>query len=39
MYGAIFWRIVQLGMAATLAAAGFLLNATGFDVDRSWPCC
>ena len=39
MYGAIFGRVVQLGMAAVLAAAGFLLNATGFDVDRSSPCC
>ena len=31
-YGAIFWWVVKLGMAAALAAGGFLLNATGFDV-------
>ena len=39
MYGAIFWWVVKLRMAAALAAGGFLLNATGFDVDRSSPCC
>ena len=33
MYGAIFWWVVKLGMAAALGAGGFLLNATGFDVD------
>ena len=33
MYGAIFWWVVKLGMAAALAAGGFLLNATGFDVS------
>ena len=33
MYGAIFWWVVKLGMAAALATGGFLLNATGFDVD------
>ena len=32
MYGSIFWWVVKLGMAAALAASGFLLNATGFDV-------
>lgn len=32
MFGAIFWWVVKLGMAAALAAGGFLLNATGFDV-------
>lgn len=32
MYGAIFWWVVKLGMAAALAGGGFLLNATGFDV-------
>ena len=32
MYGAVFWWVVKLGMAAALAAGGFLLNATGFDV-------
>jgi GPH family glycoside/pentoside/hexuronide:cation symporter len=31
MYGSIFWWVVKLGMAAALAAGGFLLNATGFD--------
>ncbi|MGB5587463.1 MAG: MFS transporter, partial [Gammaproteobacteria bacterium] len=30
--GSIFWWVVKLGMAAALAAGGFLLNATGFDV-------
>ncbi|TVS11504.1 MAG: MFS transporter [Wenzhouxiangella sp.] len=33
MYGSIFWWVVKLGMAAAIAAGGFLLNATGFDVD------
>jgi glycoside/pentoside/hexuronide:cation symporter, GPH family len=32
MYGSIFWWVVKLGMAAALAASGFLLNATNFDV-------
>ena len=32
MYGSIFWWVVKLGMAAALAAGGFLLNFTGFDV-------
>ena len=32
MYGSIFWWVVKLGMAAALAAGGFMLNATGFDV-------
>ncbi|MBL0277557.1 MAG: MFS transporter [Anaeromyxobacter sp.] len=32
MYGAVFWWVVKLGMAAALAGGGFLLNATGFDV-------
>ncbi len=32
MYGSIYWWVVNLGMAAALAASGFLLNATGFDV-------
>ena len=35
MYGAIFWWVVKLGMAAAIAAGGFLLNATGFDVARA----
>ncbi len=33
MFGSIFWWVVKLGMAAALAGGGFLLNATGFDVD------
>ena len=33
MYGSIYWWVVKLGMAAALAAGGFLLNFTGFDVD------
>ncbi|NGX15318.1 MFS transporter [Wenzhouxiangella sp. XN24] len=33
MYGSIFWWMVKLGMAAALAGGGFLLNATGFDVE------
>ncbi len=32
MFGSIFWWVVKVGMAAALAAGGFLLNATGFDV-------
>lgn len=32
MFGSIFWWVVKLGMAAAIAAGGFLLNATGFDV-------
>ena len=32
MYGSIFWWVVKLGQAAAIAAGGFLLNATGFDV-------
>jgi GPH family glycoside/pentoside/hexuronide:cation symporter len=33
MFGAVFWWVVKLGMAAALAGGGFLLNATGFQVD------
>ena len=33
MYGSIFWWVVKLGMAAALAGGGYLLEATGFDVD------
>jgi len=33
MYGSIFWWMVKLGMAAALAGGGFLLNATGFEVE------
>ena len=32
MFGSIYWWVVKLGMAATLAIGGVLLNATGFDV-------
>jgi GPH family glycoside/pentoside/hexuronide:cation symporter len=32
MFGSIYWWVVKLGMAAAIAAGGFLLNATGFDV-------
>jgi GPH family glycoside/pentoside/hexuronide:cation symporter len=33
MFGSIFWWTVKLGLAAALAGGGYLLNATGFDVD------
>jgi len=33
MYGSIFWWTVKLGLSAALAGSGYLLNATGFDVD------
>ena len=33
MFGSIYWWVVKLGMAAALAAGGFMLNATGFDVN------
>jgi GPH family glycoside/pentoside/hexuronide:cation symporter len=33
MYGSIYWWVVKVGMAVALAAGGFLLNWTGFDVD------
>lgn len=32
MYGSIFWWVVKLGMAGALAAGGYMLEATGFDV-------
>lgn len=32
MFGSIYWWVIKLGMAAALAAGGFLLNATGFDI-------
>lgn len=35
MFGSIYWWVVKLGMALALAAGGFLLNATGFDVALS----
>ena len=33
MFGSIYWWVVKLGMALALGAGGFLLNATGFDVE------
>jgi len=33
MFGSIFWWVVKLGMAAAIAGGGYLLNATGFDVE------
>jgi len=33
MFGSVFWWTVKLGMAAALAGGGYLLNATGFDVE------
>lgn len=35
MYGSVFWWMVKLGLSAALAGSGYLLNATGFDVDRA----
>ncbi len=35
MYGAIFWWVIKVGMAAALALSGVLLNFTGFDVALS----
>ncbi len=32
MFGSIYWWVVKLGLAAAMAAGGFLLSATGFDV-------
>ena len=32
-YSAIFWWIVKLGLSASLALSGLLLNATGFNED------
>jgi glycoside/pentoside/hexuronide:cation symporter, GPH family len=33
MFGSIFWWMVKLGLSAALAGGGYLLNATGFEVD------
>jgi len=33
MFGSIYWWVVKLGMAAALAGGGYLLEATGFDVE------
>jgi GPH family glycoside/pentoside/hexuronide:cation symporter len=32
MFSSVFWFTVKLGLSAALAASGYLLNATGFDV-------
>ena len=32
MYGAIYWWMVKVGMAAAALIAGYLLKASGFDV-------
>ncbi len=37
MYGAIYWWMVKLGMAAAALIFGYLLNATGFDVKLTTP--
>jgi GPH family glycoside/pentoside/hexuronide:cation symporter len=33
MFGSIFWFMVKLGLSAALVGGGYLLTATGFDVD------
>jgi len=33
MYGSIYWFMVKLGLSAALLGSGYLLNATGFDVE------
>jgi GPH family glycoside/pentoside/hexuronide:cation symporter len=33
MFGSIYWWMVKLGMALAFGMSGFLLNATGFNVD------
>ena len=33
MFGSIYWWMVKLGMALAFGMSGFLLNATGFDVE------
>jgi GPH family glycoside/pentoside/hexuronide:cation symporter len=33
MFGSIYWWVVKLGLAAALLAGGYLLEATGFDVE------
>lgn len=33
MYGSIFWWVVKLGMSLAVFLGGFLLEATGFNVD------
>ncbi|MBU4589347.1 MAG: MFS transporter, partial [Candidatus Omnitrophica bacterium] len=33
MFGAIYWWMVKLGLAVTSLISGFLLNASGFNVE------
>ncbi len=33
MFGSIYWWMVKLGMALAFGLSGYLLNATGFDVE------
>jgi GPH family glycoside/pentoside/hexuronide:cation symporter len=33
MFGSIYWWMVKLGMALAFGLSGYLLNATGFEVD------
>ncbi|MFM6171502.1 MAG: MFS transporter, partial [Sphaerospermopsis kisseleviana] len=33
MFGAVFWWVVKLGMALSLALSGYALNFTGFNVN------
>jgi len=33
MFGSIYWWMVKLGMALAFALSGYLLNATGFEVE------
>ncbi|RMG34950.1 MAG: MFS transporter [Methanobacteriota archaeon] len=33
MFGSIYWWMVKLGMAMAFALSGYMLNATGFNVD------
>lgn len=34
MFSSVFWFTVKLGLTAALAGGGYLLNATGFDVNK-----
>jgi GPH family glycoside/pentoside/hexuronide:cation symporter len=33
MFGSIYWWMVKLGMALAFGLSGYLLNATGFEVE------
>ncbi|MEZ4764043.1 MAG: MFS transporter [Calditrichia bacterium] len=33
MFGSIYWWMVKLGMSLAFGLSGYLLNATGFDVE------